>query len=260
MTPEERQELCALYVLGALEPEEMADLDARLQAGDPDIIHDIGMFRETVDLLPYGLSAVSPNPEVRNRLMERVRETVQEREPPSAVPASQGLLAWLRTPWVWLPAAAVAILVLSFGWLATDYQQQITRLAAEVKHLRGIATEHERLVSMLSLPNVQIVMLSGTEHATRASARLLWDKEQKAWTVITHDLAPPPPGKAYQLWFLTDGRPMPSHTFQTDIRGTGIIQTKLPSVPDRIAGAAVSLEPEGGVAQPTGNIVLVGKF
>ena len=53
--------------------------------------------------------------------------------------------------------------------------------------------------------------------------------------------------------------PQPSRTFHPQ-NGYGMIHVPLPSEQIRVAGAAVSVEPEQGVAQPTGDIVLVGTF
>ncbi len=57
MTPEELQEICALYVLGALEPQEAAALEARLQAGEPDVVRTITELRDVVQVLPHALAA-----------------------------------------------------------------------------------------------------------------------------------------------------------------------------------------------------------
>jgi anti-sigma-K factor RskA len=73
MTPEELQELSALYVLGALEAEAAAELEARLQAGDTEIMHAIQAFQQVADLLPYALPPIPPRPTVRTRLMARVQ-------------------------------------------------------------------------------------------------------------------------------------------------------------------------------------------
>ena len=74
MTPEELQELCALYVLGALEPQDAATLEARLQAGDPDIVREVAACRRMVELLPHALPSRPPHPAVRARLMARTAD------------------------------------------------------------------------------------------------------------------------------------------------------------------------------------------
>jgi len=261
MTPEELQELCALYVLGVLEPQAAADLEARLRAGDPDVVRAVGVFREVVELLPYALTPLSPNPAVRAQLMARIHTTLpEETQVPRTATASQGLLARFRTPLLWLPTAAAALLALMLGWSVYGLRRQVAGLEANLQQLRSVAGDHERLLALLTSPTVQIVTLTGTEHAPDAGARLLWDTQRGEWTVIAHNLPTLPSGKAYQLWLLTAGAPIPAGTFHLDPHRRGIIQTKLPPSRENIAGAAVSLEPEGGVPLPTGQIVLAAKF
>jgi anti-sigma-K factor RskA len=260
MTPDELQELCALYVLGALEPQATADLEARLRAGDPDVLREVRACHDVSTLLPYALPPLAPHPNVRAQLMARVQTTMTEAQVATSTNISQDFLARFRRPLLWLPAAAVAVLALVFGWFVSDLRRQVTDLGVRIQQLRGVAADHERLLTLLASSSVQIVTLTGTEHAPASGARLLWDTQHAAWTMIAHNLPPLPAGKAYQLWLLTPGAPIPSGTFHLDADRRGIIQTPLPTGRVDITGAAVSLEPEGGVSQPTGQIVLATTF
>ncbi len=260
MTPEELQELCALYVLGALSPQEAAIIEARLQAGDPEVIQEVQAFRQVVGVLPHALPPVAPGPAIRARLMARVQASLAETDGVPEMAPPRRFLAWWGRPVVWFPATVMILLVLTLGWLTYDLRQQVVMLEAEVRQLRQAASERERLFALLTVPEVKIVSLAGTEHAPAAGARLLWDTRRGEWTVISRDLPPLPAEKTYQLWLLTAQGAVPSGTFQPDPRQRGIIQATLPAGHTDIAGAAVSIEPAGGVAQPTGNIVLVGQF
>ena len=260
MTPEELQELCALYVLGALEPQAAAELEARLRAGDPDVLGAVRAYHDVSALLPYALPPLAPHPHVRSQLMARVQNSLSDVRAATSANVSQGFLARLRRPLLWLPAAAAALLVLLFGWFVSDLRRQVTDLEVRIQQLRGVAADHERLLALLASSRVKIVTLAGTEQAPAAGARLLWDTQHAAWTMITHNLPPLPAGKAYQLWLLTPGAPIPSGTFHLDAERRGVIQAPLPTGRVDITGAAVSLEPEGGVSQPTGQIVLATTF
>jgi anti-sigma-K factor RskA len=254
MTPEELQELCALYALGALEPHAAAELENRLRAGDAEVVRAIEAYRGVVDLLPYALPPRHPDPAVRAQLMARVRATRPEARGGS-------VLARFYAPRPWLPTAAAALLALALGWVVYDWRWQVTTLETQVRQLRQVAADHERLLALLSSPGVTVVSLTGTEHAPHAGARLLWDTRRGEWTVLAHNLPTLPAGKAYQLWFLTAaGTPIPSGTFHLDPHQRGMIHTRLPAGRVDIAGAAVSLEPEGGVPQPTGPILLVARL
>jgi len=161
--------------------------------------------------------------------------------------------------WLWLPRVAAAILILSLSWMVYDVRHQVRNLEAELQRLHSTAAERQQLLLLLASPQVTIVSLTGSEHAPQAGARVLWDTQHRQWTVVTHNLPPLPPGKAYQLWFLTPGAPQPSRTFHPQ-NGYGLVQVSLPPAQTQVAGAAVSVEPEQGVTQPTGAIVLVGTF
>lgn len=282
MTPEELQELCALYALHALDADEAAIIEERLRAGDPEVLEELAAFREVVQLLPHALPLQTPPPRVRAQLLQRI-QAAQPASPPRER-ATTAHVTPLRRRWRWQPwlAAAAALAVVSFsGWtastlhtqvltleaqntqlqqLANERQQRLQGLEAQIQQLQHTAGQYQALWTFLSSPAVKIVLLTGSEHAPAAGARLLWDTQRGEWTVVTYALPALPPGKTYQLWFLGSGKPIPSGTFRPTVEGRGIIQATLPADRTDIAGAAVSIEPEGGVLQPTGNIVLVGKL
>src|SRR5262245_2707523 len=99
MTPEELQELCALYVLGALDAAEATSLEARLRAGDAEVVHEVTMLREIVEHLPYALPPVVPDPAVRARLMRRIQDSSATVAPPARGRRRQRF-------WLWLPRVA----------------------------------------------------------------------------------------------------------------------------------------------------------
>jgi anti-sigma-K factor RskA len=67
-----------------------------------------------------------------------------------------------------------------------------------------------------------------------------------------------PAGRAYQLWFITDGKPVPSVTFKPEADGDASVgQIPVPS-DGTVSAAAITVEPEAGSAQPTSPIVMVG--
>ena len=65
-----------------------------------------------------------------------------------------------------------------------------------------------------------------------------------------------PAGKAYQLWFIAGGRPIPGKVFSAAPSGDGALNDQIPPVALNNAVFAITLEPEGGVQAPTGAIYL----
>jgi anti-sigma-K factor RskA len=67
-------------------------------------------------------------------------------------------------------------------------------------------------------------------------------------------LPPAPEGKTYELWTITGGKPSPAGVFQVDAAGQA--SHKVPPGGGPVEVFAITLEPLGGVAAPTGSIVL----
>jgi anti-sigma-K factor RskA len=71
-------------------------------------------------------------------------------------------------------------------------------------------------------------------------------------------LKPVPAGRAYQLWFIKDGAPVPSVTFKPEPDGhVSVEQIPVPAEGE-VSAAAVTVEPESGSTEPTMPILLVG--
>jgi len=72
------------------------------------------------------------------------------------------------------------------------------------------------------------------------------------------DLPPPPKGKVYQLWVVTNkNETISAGLITTDESGRGFRATRVPADIE-IAAAAITLEPEGGSQQPTMPIYTMG--
>jgi anti-sigma-K factor RskA len=101
--------------------------------------------------------------------------------------------------------------------------------------------------------------LAGTEMATRARAKFVYDRKTGKAMLMADDLPPAPAGKAYQLWFIADGKPpMPGHVFNTNAAGHAEMRDQMPEEAMGATVFAVTLEPSNGVNAPTGPKYLLG--
>jgi anti-sigma-K factor RskA len=72
-------------------------------------------------------------------------------------------------------------------------------------------------------------------------------------------LAPPPPGKTYELWWITKQKgPEPAGTFTTEADKEAVAKVDAPPTGERVMASAITLEPAGGVPKPTGVMYLKG--
>ena len=72
-------------------------------------------------------------------------------------------------------------------------------------------------------------------------------------------MMPPPSGRCFELWYIKpDGSKIASSTFMVDATGNANMMVDLPKDIGPLAAAAVTDEPMGGVAQPTGKAQMLG--
>ena len=88
--------------------------------------------------------------------------------------------------------------------------------------------------------------------------QVFWDRQRNQAIVHGLKLKPVPAGRAYQLWFIKDGAPVPSVTFKPESGGRVRVESIPVPADGDVSAAAITVEPEGGSAQPTSPILLVG--
>jgi anti-sigma-K factor RskA len=151
---------------------------------------------------------------------------------------------------------------------AAGAKEQLAQREAELEETRAqlsqrgsarpVETPRDELATLLRIPNVKAVSLTGSELAKRAAGFLLYDsRTQKVW-LYSVNLPECPAGTTYQLWAMYD-KPMSIGTFQLDTGETAhLLVKKVPSFMDAKT-FAVSLEPSGGRPQPTGQMYLLSR-
>ncbi len=148
-----------------------------------------------------------------------------------------------------------------FQELAAGVAGQIATVTRQQQQLAARLAQAETTMSALRSPQLKIVDLAGSTQQPKAWARLLWDQQRNEWHLLASDLAPLPAGKIYELWFITAGQQaVAAGTFSVDANGNGAVMTPIPPNIGMLDKAAVTDEPLGGVAAPTGSIQLAGKL
>jgi anti-sigma-K factor RskA len=73
-------------------------------------------------------------------------------------------------------------------------------------------------------------------------------------------LAPLPSGKVYQFWLIKGDTPVSAGLFSVDTQGRGLLSVSTSEPIGSFDAIGVSIEPEGGSPQPTGDIVMLSKL
>ena len=137
-----------------------------------------------------------------------------------------------------------------------DVRAQLTQRESS---LQRIARQNDEFTGFLKNPASKVVSLSGSDMAKSAGAVILFDPvTKKAW-LYAFNLPALPNGKVYQLWAMED-KPISAGVFGLDTGQKGrMLIRNLRDFP-RMKKFAVTVEPDGGVLQPTGAIYLVGQI
>jgi hypothetical protein len=283
---EEYKELLALSAIDA-DCEERRALEAHL-ASCADCRAEQRELRDAAAALALAAPPVIPSPDLRSRLLASLRATPQEsravvsgsastlnsRGGTNVVSLEEARANTQRRTLVSRPALALAASLLLFAlaalsfvlWqrngalksqlatLSTTLNQQQDELAARNSELER--TRRER--ALLASPEAHASELAGTPAAQDARARLVFNERTGEAMLIAMNLPPAPAGKAYQLWFIADGKPLPGSVFTTDAQGRAEMHEQIPTAGRRAQIFAVTLEPASGVQSPTGEMVLKG--
>jgi hypothetical protein len=295
MRHEEYKQLVALEAVGALDEEERARLEEHLPSCG-ECREELRELTDAAASLLYTLTPVQPSPGLRADILARVRAVdpsevfvdpsevaapKQAVDPSEARADSRDLRALLRGVslrqlFAWRPAlgfgaAAAFAAVVLLGLTSLSLWNRTRSLNAEVATLSDrlreaqgeITSQRQQLAGardvedLLNSPAVNVAELSGKKPAPDAHATLAYDRSTGRAVVMATGLPPCPAGHAYQLWLIADNKPLPGGTFKADAQGRARMSDKLP--PNHTAPTfAVTLEREGGVPAPQGDIFLAG--
>jgi anti-sigma-K factor RskA len=137
-----------------------------------------------------------------------------------------------------------------------DVRAQLTQRESSLQRL---ARQNEEFSGFFKNPASKVVSLSGSEMAKSAGAFILFDPvTKKAW-LYAFNLPALPNGKVYQLWAI-DEKPVSAGVFGLDTGQKGRMLIRNLHEFSRMKKFAVTVEPDGGVPQPTGAIYLVGQI
>jgi anti-sigma-K factor RskA len=257
VTREERDEQIWLHAVGALDATEADAVRRLLAEGDP---ADAAAYAEalaTIARLPESLDQSPPPDAVRQKLLSRALADRGEISSSTTSEKSSNK----ALPWIAGIAAAIAI---GLALLSMRLNDKLTRRGEEadklVARLRSRLTNANKLVAVATARDLAMVQLTSAAPNSTARGRVFWDKDRNQWNVMVFDLAPPPAGREFEVWFIMpDQKKIKAGMFQVNAQGNGGMMLKVPPDLKNIALAAITDEPMGGSDQPTGQVQLAGK-
>ena len=251
--PDSPLDLAAAYALGALPPDEVRRFEAFL-ATSPEARQEVAEYREVAALLALSGPDASPGTDLRHRVLARVADqkarTLAAGQSPRRAPSS---------PALWVALAASLLAVVGLGATLVSTRGRLGALEAELSARSQALADREATLNSILAPGVELFQLTASGDPD-PGIQLFWNRQRNQAILHGFRLKPVPAGRAYQLWFIKDGKPVPSVTFKPE--PSGLARAERIPVPagGAISAAAVTVEPESGSPQPTSPIVLVGSL
>jgi hypothetical protein len=246
---EQFDSIAALDAIGAATPDEANALASHLSSC-MDCRRARDEYGQAASLLSRDLDPVAPPPHVRDRIFAAIGKD-------NVVDARDRFSASR-----WWTAAAVVFLAL-WGWRELSVRvtrEKINSSEAEIRRLAGqnqlLAARNEKLsaeMASLASRDTRTIALAGQQVSPSASAKVFLEPQQRRAVVFFYNLPANADDKSYQLWILRSDQPKPQSAGVFDVTKSGAASILIENLPlaTEIKGLAVTLEPKGGVAQPT---------
>ena len=140
---------------------------------------------------------------------------------------------------------------------------QISQLQNEISGLHDtLASQSNSLEQIIAnLPqsppsNVITVSVKGTDVQPHAHGQLIADPKEQSAVLVISGLPKLEANKTYQVWLIEGDKPVSAGLLTVDENGQGVVIVTSEEAISSFKALAISIEPEGGSPQPTGDIVV----
>jgi anti-sigma-K factor RskA len=253
------EELFPFYALDALTDEERELVESYLSE-HPEAREQINDLHAGASVLPYGISPVEPPRQVKQALMARVNADAEARarasiQTPQRSSRRSGFANLFQA--FSLGAAAVAII-----W-AVVLSGQVSRLQNEILGLHDTLAKQSHSLEQIiaNLPksppsNVITVSIKGTNIEPGIHGQLIADPKEKSAVLVISGLPKLEANKTYQVWLGSGGSLVSAGLLSVDENGQGVVIITSSESISAFNQLGISVEPQGGSPQPTGDIVV----
>tara|TARA_R110002124_G_scaffold47149_2_gene140665 strand:- start:2560 stop:3357 length:798 start_codon:yes stop_codon:yes gene_type:complete len=254
------EELCVGFVLNSITKEEEQQFKTLLENATEEqqqLYQDMQSISSEMALLAYN---EAPSEKVKEQLLEMAWASVRSREGGANV----HYLSRYRLS----AAAAVLFLISSLGLfffnqnLEADLESQKELVAQKETTIRLLETEVERkseLLAILEARDVDLILMDGLEVNPNGFGKVVWDKDNGQALLQVANMPRVPTAKEYQLWFVINNQPFSAGVFAVnDPAKDNFFKIQELNQSATQGAFAITLEPEGGSPQPTGDMYMLG--
>ncbi|MCS6881715.1 MAG: anti-sigma factor [Oscillochloridaceae bacterium] len=130
-------------------------------------------------------------------------------------------------------------------------EERIARLGADL-------ARDDYVISFISAPGVATRQLRSVRSGVAAQGEMYMYPGHSSAVVIFSGLPPLAPGQVYQFWFADETGQVAGETFVVDPTGIGYVVVEAPREVNAFREVMITIEPSGGSATPSQNVILEG--
>ncbi|SMO77462.1 anti-sigma factor [Fodinibius sediminis] len=275
---EKFEELCAGYVLNALDEDERKEFEEMLAEATEEQRKLYRDLWSTAHQLAFTVEEHEPPESLKKRLMDRIQMRGQEDEAKEASSVASAVgeteieedersFSWAS----FSAAAAFALLIVSLSLLFYSFnlssqinnkESVIADQEVKITELEDELQRKEEMLAILESRDVDMVLMSGLEINPNGFGKVIWDTENQQALLQVSNLPPIPTDKDYQLWLIRNNEPVSAGVFAVnDSSDTFFKIEEMVQADSQSANAfAITMEPKGGMPQPTGDMYLLGNM
>ncbi|MPS64722.1 MAG: hypothetical protein DI622_20710 [Chryseobacterium sp.] len=245
------------YILGLASPEEAGILECVMK-NNAEVKAAVEEAQKTLEDLATAQS-VTPPADLKTKIWNRIQQeqTVEELHPvvsadiPPAKPQEEIKIQGNSNWKAFAVAASVLFLVSVAGnlfWMnsQSEAKERLAKLEIEKKNQDLAMQKMHEKIEMISNPDMKMVMLKGVEKHADSKAMVFWNTKTKEVYLNADSLPKAPEGMQYQLWAITDGKPVNAGMYTED-KDSKIAIANIPNA----QAFAITLEKQGGSPTPT---------
>ncbi|MCI0707847.1 MAG: anti-sigma factor [Ignavibacteriae bacterium] len=270
--------LCLPYAFGKLNLRTTRFFEQHLKSGCAICNKELAEIYEAMSLLPLALPQKSAPSGLRNRVLSAARSAktapepertrgerrIEQRTQPAPVTMRQ-VAPSVSRPWFGYAIAVAAVLiVVALGWYTTSLIDRLDEQEQQIIALTNDVQAKEELLKVLQAPRIDMVFMNGTNPANPTGyGKIIWDPQKKVAIFQVANLPTVPADKDYQLWVIKNNTPVSAGVFAVEDEKAQENYFKVLSL--NITGRsdfdalAVTLEPKGGLPQPSGQVYLISE-
>lgn len=246
-----------LYAAGMLNESEMADVE-RMMRNNPEVKSELEYIQKAL-LVSLSTRFKSPSPKVKIDILNKINKSKDYDDKPFLKREASVYKA--KNKYSYLLAASVAFLILSLGanYFLLNKLKDANREIAVLNDQRKIMVQDFEAVNrkldktshdmqIVSDRNYKLIDLRGLEKSPSSSVLAFWNPGTRKVYVEVLNLPVPPANKQYQLWALSNGKPIDAGVMDVDPADKTLHEMK--NIDDAQA-FAITLEPKGGSINPT---------